>query len=256
MKVVILCGGHGTRLGDLTSLEPKPMVRIGKNPILIHIMEMYSAYGFDDFILLTGYKSQKITQFFLNIAQESNDISINLLTGKLTQKDDARKPWQVRIINTGLYTNTAGRLKKIQHLFKKHETFFCTYGDGLANLNILDLLSFHKKNDAAATMTAVRPHSRFGALTLKENKVLNFSEKPKNQMDWINGGFFIFNTNIFNFFEDNEEALETGPLVRLAEVGQLNAYFHYDFWQCMDTARDFYFLSKLANSDNPPWKME
>lgn len=255
MKVLILCGGHGTRLGELTTLEPKPMVRIGTLPILMHIMEIYSANGFNDFVLLTGYASQKITKFFLNLRDESNDISINMSTGKIKQNTEVKRPWKVRVINTGLHSNTATRLKKVKNIFTKNENFLCTYGDGLANINIKELNKFHIKNNNLATVTVVRPQSRFGALKIKNNKIVSFTEKPKDQMEWINGGFFVFNTGIFDFFQEDDEPLETGPLKRLAEANELNAFFHEDFWQCMDTPRDFEFLTKLASRPKAPWLM-
>lgn len=222
MNVIILAGGLGTRLSELTKKIPKPMVKIGKYPIIFYIMKHFSKFGFKNFYIAAGYKQEIIKKYFKK----------------------KKLSWNVNIIDTGQRTQTGGRIKKLMP-FMKNQTFFMTYGDGLANVNILKLLRFHKKNKAIATMTAVRPPARFGAIKISGNKVKYFREKSKLDEGWINGGFFIFEPKIFSYIKSDKTILEKEPLVNLGKQKKLNAYKHYGFWQCMDTARDKLILEKI-----------
>ena len=228
MKVVILCGGLGSRLAEETKLIPKPMVKIGNKPILSHIMNFYGSYGFDEFILALGYKSKIIKNFY-------------------------RKKNKLKFINTGKSTMTGGRLLRLKKYFKKDETFMVTYGDGLSNQNIKNLLRFHKKHKKIATMTAVRQPARFGEIKLKGNKILRFNEKPESSSIWINGGYFVFNAKIFDFIKNDRIMLEREPLENLAKAGEVKAFKHNGFWQCMDTMRDKIFLNKILKAKKAKW---
>lgn len=231
MKVVILCGGLGSRLAEETIRKPKPMVKLGKKPIIIHIMNVYHRYGFKDFILAAGYKVNYIKNYFIN---NKYDFNIN-------------------VIDTGQNTLTGGRLLRLKKYFKKNEDFMLTYGDGLTNQNINKLLLFHKKNKKIGTLTAVRPPVRFGEIKLKKNKVINFAEKPQSTNGWINGGFFVFNYEIFKFIKGDKIMLEREPLEKLTKINQLIAYKHNGFWQCMDTMRDKNLLNDLIKKKKAPW---
>jgi len=233
MKAVILAGGYGTRLAEETKIKPKPMVKIGNKPILSHIIGLYENFGYHDFILALGYKGNYIKNYYSK------------------KKKGASK---LRLVDTGAHTMTGGRLLKLKKYFDENETFMLTYGDGLSNQNMKKLLNFHIKNKKIATMTAVRPPARFGELKLKNNKVLKFEEKPQVSENWINGGFFVFNYKIFNFIKNNQTMLEREPLEKLARIGELAAYKHYGFWQCMDTMRDKILLNKLWKKRKNPWK--
>ena len=231
IKTVILCGGLGTRLSEETKIIPKPMVKIGNIPILCHILNIYSKYGFNDFLLATGYKSKIIENFFKK--RKSN--------------------YNVKTIYTGKNTLTGGRLLRLKKYFKKNETFMLTYGDGVSNQNIKELLKFHLKNEKIATVTAVRPPVRFGELSINKNFVKSFKEKPQITGSWINGGFFVFNYEIFKFIKGDSVMLEKYPLEKLSKKKQLIAYKHKGFWQCMDTMRDKKYLNSLIKSNKAKW---
>ena len=248
MKIVILAGGLGTRLGQITSKIPKPMVKIGNKPILWHLINFYSSHGFDDFIVALGYKSKIIKEFFfakkIKIKNKTNQIKCESLKGKLIN---------IKLVNTGSYTFTGGRLLRLKK-FLKDDTFMLTYGDGLSNINISRLLKFHKKHKKIATVTGVRPIARFGELNIKGTKVKNFKEKPQINKGWINGGFFVFEPKIFKYLNNDKTILEGKPLEKLAKTGELMAYLHDGFWYCMDTPRDKDTLEEMWRKKNAPWK--
>ncbi len=255
MKVVILAGGFGTRLSEETQVKPKPMVEIGGKPILWHIMKIYSAYGFNDFIICLGYMGHVIKKFFANYFLYTADITIDLEKNTLEVHNAKAEPWKVTLVDTGLYTQTGGRIKRIQK-YIGNETFMLTYGDGVADINIKKLVEFHKSHGKYATITAVQPPGRFGGLVLDEKgQVVEFKEKPKGDGAWINGGFFVLEPEIFNYIEGDHIPWEGAPLERLTKDGQLVAYRHTGFWQCMDTLRDKNYLEKLWNSGKAPWKI-
>ena len=229
MKVVILCGGLGSRLAEETKLIPKPMVKIGNKPILCHIMDIYKFFGFKDFILATGYKNKIIENFF-------------------------KKKNNVKCIFTGKNSMTGGRILKLKKYFKKNENFMLTYGDGLTNQNITDLVKFHKKHNKIVTMTVVKPPARFGEVFLNGYNVSKFEEKPQMDQNWINGGFFVLNSKIFKFIKKNSTMLERDPLINLVKKNQVAAFRHEKFWQCMDTMRDKKILSSMLAKKKAPWK--
>jgi len=242
MKVIILAGGMGTRLGEITEILPKPMVLIGNQPILWHIMNIYSSYGFNEFIIALGYKSEVIKKYFIDYKFNNNDLNIDLNTGDITfLNNNYSKNWKVSLIFTGKESNTGGRLKRLKNLIGNNRFMF-TYGDGLADIDINKLIKFHQENQKIATVTAVRPPARFGYLKLKKDQVLQFGEKKNVDAGWINGGFFIFNEKIFNYIYNDNTYLERDPLENLATNKQLKAFKHYGFWQCMDTLRDKLYL--------------
>tara|TARA_E500000178_G_scaffold337295_1_gene376274 strand:+ start:26 stop:733 length:708 start_codon:yes stop_codon:yes gene_type:complete len=234
MKVVILCGGKGTRLGFETKIIPKPMAKIDNDPIVLHIMNYYMKFGFNDFILALGYKGKVIKNYF------------NRKKGKFSYK--------VKCVETGIKSLTGGRLLKLKKYLSKDNNFMLTYGDGLTNQNLKDLERFHTKNKKIATMTIVRPPVRFGEVKLKGNLIKNFKEKPQINNSWINGGFFVFNKNIFKYLGKGNEMLEREPLEKLSEKKQIIGFKHLGFWQCMDTPREKEYLIKLLKKKNAPWK--
>jgi len=256
MKVVILAGGFGTRLSEETNLIPKPMVEIGGKPILWHIMKMYSSYGFDDFIILLGYKSYVIKEYFTNYYLHQSSIKINLKDNHVEFFDNQSEPWKITLLETGLNTMTGGRIKQA----KDHvgdETFFLTYGDGLSNVNINDTLQFHKNSEKLITMTSIQPPNRYGALTIDDNNIVSdFLEKPKGEGSWINGGFFVCEPGVFDYINDDDSTVfEQEPLNNLVKDHQMAAWQHYDFWGCMDALRDKNHLSELWDSGTAPWKV-
>jgi len=254
MKVVILAGGLGSRLSEETESKPKPMVEIGGKPILWHIMKIYSHYGFNDFIICCGYKGHLIKEYFANYFLHNSDITVDIKQNQLTIHDSHAEPWKITLVDTGPNTMTGGRIKRIQK-YIGNETFMVTYGDGVADVDIPKLVEFHKSNKKCATVTAVRPLGRFGALILSEdmNKVLSFREKPKEEGGWINGGFFVFEPKIFDYIAEDKTHLEAEPLENLAKTGQLASYKHEGFWRPMDTLRDKNELERLYESGNAPW---
>jgi len=255
MKVIILAGGFGTRLSEETDLMPKPMVQIGGYPILYHIMKIYSHYGYNDFIIALGYKGYIIKEYFANYFLHNADISIDLSTNKVEILNSYTEDWKVTLVDTGLNTQTGGRIKRLQK-FIGDKTFMLTYGDGVSNVNINNLLQFHKTHGKYATLTAVTPTGRFGNLEIgNNNNVKKFIEKPPGDGFWVNGGFFIFEPQIFNYIESDESILEKDVLTKLAKENQLMAYKYSGFWKCMDTLRDKRELEELWNSGNAPWKV-
>ena len=253
MEVVILCGGYGTRLGEETQLRPKPMVEIGGKPILWHIMKIFEKHNMQDFHLALGYKANFIKDYFLKYNSLNNDFSVNLKSGKIKFNDIIEENWNINLTDTGLNTMTGGRLLRLKESLKNEETFMLTYGDGVSNVDLTRLLKFHKSHGKIATVTAVRPPVRFGELIINDNKVEEFAEKPQAGKGWINGGFFVFNKEIFNYIENDSIMLEREPLEKLSKMGELMAYKHDDFWQCMDTIREKEILEGLLNSNSAPW---
>lgn len=255
MKVVILAGGLGTRLREETDYKPKPMVEIGGKPIIWHIMKSYAHYGFTEFILCLGYKGDHIRDYFLNYETRNTDVTVTLgAKGILNHNGHSEIGWQVTLADTGESTMTGGRIRRIRK-YINDDHFMVTYGDGVSNVNIDDLWNFHKTSGKLGTVTAVRPSSRFGELSIENGIVAAFKEKPQVQTGWINGGFFIFHKNIFDLIPDDSETLEDGLLVTLANMKQLAVYQHAGFWQCMDTYREMLLLGNLWNNRKAPWKV-
>ena len=252
MKVVILAGGFGTRISEYTEFLPKPMINIGDKPIISHIISIYQKFGFNEFIIALGYKSEVIKEYFLNYKSLNSDLLINIKDGTTNYLKTSDLDLKVNLIDTGKTSMTGGRILRLkEHL--NNEAFMLTYGDGVADININKLIEFHKNNNKIATVTAVRPVARFGELQIKDNNVINFSEKPQTQTGWINGGFFVFEPEIFNYLEDDQTVLEKEPLVKLSKENKLTAYEHNGFWHCMDTKRDKDILDSLCKNQIPPW---
>jgi glucose-1-phosphate cytidylyltransferase len=257
MKVVILAGGLGTRLSEETTVRPKPMVEIGGKPILWHIMKIYAQYGFDDFIICLGYKGHIIKEYFINYYLYNSDITVEVGSNNLEVHYSTSESFKVTLIDTGNDTNTAGRIKRIQK-YTGNEPFMLTYGDGVSDVNISELLKFHRKNGKLATLTSVQMPGRFGNLDTDENGVVNnFSEKPDGDGMWINGGFFVLEPGIFDYLEGDMDQVqwERQPLASIANNGQLAAYRHHGFWKCMDALRDKIELEDLWQSGNAPWQI-
>ena len=252
MKAVILAGGLGTRITEESSSKPKPLIEIGGMPIIWHIMKLYSFYGINDFIICCGYKGYLIKEYFSNYYLHSSDVTINLKDNSINILNKFSEPWSISLINTGDTSQTGGRLLRIKDYIK--DTFCMTYGDGVSNVNIHNLLDFHKKNNKLSTITAVQPPGRFGALELEDNLVKSFSEKPHGDGGWINGGFFVLEPEVFNYIENDNTIWEQKPLISLANERQLAAYFHKGFWRPMDTMRDKIELEELWG-EKAPWKV-
>jgi glucose-1-phosphate cytidylyltransferase len=254
MRVVILAGGRGTRLAEETGTRPKPMVEIGGKPIVWHLMSVYAKHGYKDFLLACGYKGELIKEYFHNYAIHNSDYIVDLKSGKLEMVNPTRLDWRIGVIDTGLDTMTGGRILKLKPLIG-NETFMCTYGDGLGDVDITALLAFHRAHGKLATVTAVRPPARFGDLALDGDSVRTFAEKPQTTQGWINGGFFVFEPALFDYIHGDDTSLEREPLERLAADGELRAYRHGGFWQPMDTLREKELLESLWNSGQAPWKV-
>jgi glucose-1-phosphate cytidylyltransferase len=254
VKVVILAGGAGTRLADRTELTPKPMVEIGRFPILWHIMKIYSTYGFHDFIVCLGYKGYLIKEYFANYRRHMSNITIDFETGGIIFHETYAEPWRVTLLETGEKTMTGGRLKRARPYIGE-EAFCFTYGDGVASINIADLLEFHRKMGKLVTVTAVQPPGRFGSLEIQDGRVTNFLEKPAGDNAWINGGFFVVKPQALDFIEGDETVWEHEPMRRLAAGQHLAAFSHRGFWQPMDTSRDLHVLETLWESGTAPWKI-
>jgi len=256
MKVVILAGGFGTRISEESHLKPKPMIEIGGKPILWHIMKRYSAFGFNEFVICAGYKQESIKNYFRDYRVWNSDVTFDYTNGdgeKITVHNTAMDPWKVTVVDTGYSTMTGGRIKRIRPYIGE-ETFFLTYGDGLSDVDFRAELAFHRAHGKLATMTAVHPESRFGVLDLQGDTILAFREKSPEDVGWINGGFLILEPGVIDYIAGDNVPFEREPIERIAADGELKAYRHNGFWQCMDTMRDKEVLERLWADGNTPWK--
>jgi len=255
MRAVILAGGLGTRFSEETTLRPKPMIEIGGKPILWHIMNIYSAYGIEEFIVALGYKAEVVKDYFLNFYALNNDVSIDLSSGKTVIHDGNQPRWKVHLVDTGLHTQTGGRLKRLAGWLGKNETFMFTYGDGVADIDLEALRRFHESHGKLATVTAVRSPARFGRLAIENDCVTEFYEKPEEGEGWINGGFFVLNSKVLDYIEGDATKWEMEPIEQLAREGQMAGYRHAGFWSCMDTLKEKNMLEDLWNSGHAPWRV-
>lgn len=255
MKAVILAGGLGTRISEESASRPKPMIEIGGKPILWHIMKIYSHYGINDFIVCCGYKGYVIKEYFANYFLHTSDVTFDMQNNSMEVHQRFAEPWKVTLVDTGEDTMTGGRLKRVGEYVKDEEAFCFTYGDGVSDIHIQALIDFHRKQSVKATLTAVYPPGRFGALDIAGNKVTTFQEKPKGDGGMINGGFFVLSPSVLGLLKDDETVWEREPLESLANSGQMSAYEHRGFWQPMDTLRDKNYLEDLWSSGNAPWKL-
>jgi glucose-1-phosphate cytidylyltransferase len=253
MKCVLLAGGRGTRLSEETHLLPKPMIEIGEKPIIWHIMKHYSVYGINEFIICAGYKANVIKDYFLNYKANNSSLHIDLNSNEVSFETKHEENWKVSIVDTGLETNTAGRLKLIQN-YIDGESFLMTYGDGVGDINIVELIKFHNNHGKLVTLTATIPEGRFGAISLEDNKVKSIKEKLDTADKFINGGFFVINKKALDYIENINQQWEMEPLTKIAKDGQLMAFKHRGFWKAMDHLRDKNQLDELASTNNPPWK--
>lgn len=254
MKAVILAGGLGTRLNEETDTKPKPMVEIGGKPILWHIMKIYSAHGISDFIICLGYKGYAIKEYFANYFLHVSNVTFDLAKNDMVVHQHNAEPWKVTLVDTGDSTMTGGRLKNVRS-YLDNEDFCFTYGDGLGDVDIGELIKLHKSEGALATLTAVQPPGRFGAIKTDKNKIVGFQEKPEGDGGWVNGGFFILSPKVIDYIADETTVWEASPMENLAENGELSAYFHHGFWQPMDTLREKKYLEDLWKSDKAPWRI-
>lgn len=254
MKVAILAGGVGTRLVEETEVKPKPMVEIGGRPILWHIMMHYSSYGFNHFVIALGYKGEVIKKYIVDYCSLNSNLTVNLKDGNVRIHNNIKTEWIVDLVDTGVTTLTGGRIKRLAS-YLGNETFMMTWGDGVSDINLHELLQFHRSHGKYATLTAVRPAARFGHLALNGDVVVEFSEKPQTSEGWINGAFFVLEPEIFNYIDGDDIQWEKKPMETLAKDGQLIAYRHTSFWQCMDTLRDKRLLESLWQGGNAPWKI-
>ncbi|WP_298067725.1 glucose-1-phosphate cytidylyltransferase [uncultured Mailhella sp.] len=257
MKVAILAGGFGTRLGEETNIRPKPMVEIGGKPILWHIMKIYSHYGFNDFVVLCGYKHEYIKEYFMNYFMNNSDVTFDIASNSVTVHEKRVEPWKVTLLDTGLKTFTGGRIKRAQEILED-DTFMLTYGDGVSNVNIAELVNFHKKGKRLATLTAVQPQGRFGVLDVDESSTIrSFQEKPRTASSaWINAGFFVLEPKVFDYITEGDRTVwERTPLMGLARDGELKAYKHGGFWHPMDMLKDKIELNEMWDSGKAPWKV-
>ena len=253
MKAIILCGGFGTRLSEETQVKPKPMVEIGGRPILWHIMKIFERHGMNDFMLALGYKGEVIKDYFLNYHARQSDLTVHLKSNQVDYTNPTAEDWHLSLIDTGVNTMTGGRLLRLKTHLQSEGTFMVTYGDGVSDVDITALLAFHRAHGRLATVTAVRPPVRFGELSIEKNRVTRFQEKPQAGEGWINGGFFVFEPGIFDFILDDSTLLEREPLEQLTQKGELMAYHHPGYWQCMDTLRDKHALEELWANNKAPW---
>ncbi len=256
MKVLLLAGGYGTRLSEETEIRPKPMVEIGGKPILWHIMKIYSYYGFNDFVILLGYKGYYIKEYFANYFLHQSDVTIDITTGQIEVLNNSSEPWKITLLDTGIDTMTGGRIKRAQN-FIGDEPFMLTYGDGVGNIDIKKLIDFHRSHKKALTMTSAQPEGRFGALNIDaNNKVTNFLEKPKGDGGWINAGFFVCEPKVFDYIKEGDKTVfEQAPLQNLAKDGEIFTFQHKGFWKPMDTLRDKQQLQKMWDTKKAPWKV-
>lgn len=254
MKVVILAGGLGTRISEETHLKPKPMIEIGGMPILWHIMKIYSSYDINEFVICCGYKGYLIKEYFANYSLHMSDVTFDMKKNDIQIHHKSVEPWTVTLVDTGIETMTGGRLKRIKE-YVQNDTFCFTYGDGVGNIDIKDLIKFHKNEKTIATITAVQPPGRFGVLDIQKNKISFFKEKPAGDGNWINGGFFVLEPSVFDYIENDSTIWEREPLENLANEGRLSAYKHDGFWHPLDTLRDKNYLQKLWEDGKAPWKL-
>lgn len=255
MKAVILAGGFGSRLSEETTLRPKPMVEIGGKPILWHIMNIYATHGVNEFVIALGYKAEVIKEYFLNFYAINNDLTIDLSNGETIIHDGNQPSWKVHLVDTGLSTQTGGRLKRLRAWLGEDETFMFTYGDGVADLDITALLEYHNFHGKLATVTTVRSPARFGRIAFDGRRITEFYEKPEGAEGWINGGFFVLNPGVIDYIDSDESIWERDPIMRLARDGQLMGYRHYGFWSCMDTLKEKNYLEELWDSGKAPWRI-
>ena len=256
MKLVILAGGLGTRISEETHLKPKPMIEIGGRPILWHIMKIYSAHGVNDFVICCGYKGYMIKEYFANYFLHQSDVTFSMKDNSMKVHQNNVEPWNVTIVDTGENTMTGGRLKRVRNYVKDEDAFCFTYGDGVGDVNVSALISFHKQHGLKATLTATRPPGRYGALKLDFNDYVdNFQEKPDGDGSWINGGFFVLHPDVIDYIDNDQSSWEDTALQKLTLEKQLVAFKHYGFWQPMDTLREKNFLNKLWEEGAPPWKV-
>lgn len=254
MKAVILAGGMGTRISEESIDKPKPMIEIGNMPILWHIMKIYSAHDINDFIICCGYKGYMIKEYFANYFLHTSDVTLDTQKNEIIIHQCNAEPWQVTLVDTGLNTMTGGRLKRVSH-YIDDEDFCFTYGDGVGDINIYELISFHRSHKCLATTTATQPKGRFGSLRLEGSSITGFIEKPQGDGGWINGGFFVLNRKVMDYIKDDTTVWEREPMEQLAEAGQMKAWFHKGFWQPMDTMRDKRLLEELWAKGSAPWKI-
>ncbi len=254
MKVGILAGGFGSRLAEETEVKPKPMVEIGGRPILWHVMMHYYYYGFKNFVIALGYKGEMIKKYIVDYCALESNLTVNLKKGKVNVHNSPKQDWTIDLIDTGIRTQTGGRIKQLE-TYLGNKTFMLTWGDGVSDVNLHKLLAFHRSHGKLATVTAVRPPARYGYMKFKGDKVKEFTEKPQIGEGWINGAFFVLESGVFDYIEGDETVWEREPLEKLAEDGQLMAYRHTSFWQCMDTLREKYLLESLWKSGKAPWKI-
>lgn len=254
MKVAILAGGFGSRLAEETEIKPKPMVEIGGKPMLWHIMKIYDTYGFKDFVIALGYKGDVIKRYMVDFATTQSNLTINMKNGEVVVHDGDKPEWTVELVDTGNKTMTGGRIKRLKP-YLNNETFMLTWGDGVADIDIRQLLAFHRSHGKLATLTAVRPPARYGYMKFHDYQVLEFTEKPQIGEGWINGAFFVLEPGVFDYIDGDETVWEREPLERLAQDGELMAYRHNSFWQCMDTLREKYILENMWESGSAQWKI-
>jgi glucose-1-phosphate cytidylyltransferase len=254
MKAIILAGGFGTRLSEETTVRPKPLIEIGGKPILWHIMNIYGVHGIREFIIALGYKGELIKEYFINFKTIHNDITVDMEKGETIVHNGKLPPWKIHLVDTGLHTETGGRLKRLQQWLEGDETFMFTYGDGVGDIDIVRLLEFHKSHGKLASVTTVRSPSRFGRIAFRDDQIAEFHEKPESAEGWISGGFFVLNTQVLNYIEGDSAVWEMRPVERLVREGQMMGFRHYGFWSCMDTLKEKAYLEELWNSGEAPWK--
>ena len=254
MKAVILAGGLGTRISEESHLRPKPMIEIGGRPILWHIMKIYSHYGINDFVVCLGYKGYVIKEYFANYFLHMSDVTFDMAENRMEVHQRHAEPWRVTLVDTGQETLTGGRLKRVQQYVGK-ETFCFTYGDGVADVDISKLVAFHRTEGKSATLTAIQPPGRYGAVSIDDARVTSFAEKPDGDGAWVNGGYFVLEPSAFNYIANDQTSWESGALVKMSQAGKLAGYQHVGFWQAMDTLRDKNHLEELWQSGHAPWKV-
>lgn len=254
MKAVILAGGLGTRISEESATRPKPMIEIGGRPILWHIMKLYSSHGINDFVICCGYKGYVIKEYFANYGLHTSDVTFDFSDGSMRVHRKNTESWRVTLVDTGEHTQTGGRVKRVRD-YVGDDTFCMTYGDGIGNIDVAATLRFHQQHKGLATMTAVQPPGRFGALVLDQDRIVDFTEKPVGDGGWINGGYFILEPEVFDLIDGDSSSWEGAPLGQLVQQGQLHAYRHSGFWMPMDTLRDKQSLEALWQTENPPWKV-